>query len=101
MRHLMAAAALVAIAPALVPSGIRAQEEAEVQRTVRLENEHVLEGGVLELIAPEGAPTRIEVASGTTLWRPAETHRVRNPGSTPVRVLETEVKRAGEGAGEP
>lgn len=55
---------------------------------------YVLDGGELELVAEGGTATRIRVRPGETLWRPPETHGVRNVGRTTVRVLETEVKTA-------
>lgn len=57
---------------------------------------YVLDGGVLELVAEDGTVTRVRVRPGETLWRPAETHVVRNIGRTTVRTLETGVKAAGE-----
>ena len=96
---------------------------APVRSEVRLENEHVkvvenlyepgeesplhthasprvvyvLDGGELELES-DGAINRVTLEPGQTVWRPAETHVVRNVGRTSVRVLETEVKAADDGA---
>lgn len=98
-----------------IPPGLRGRSE------VRLDNEHVvvmenlyepgdesplhthahprvvyvLDGGELELVARDGSRVRVELVPGQTLWRPAESHVVRNVGRTSVRVLETEVKSAG------
>lgn len=56
---------------------------------------YVLDGGTLELAAEDGSVQRLEVAPGMTVWRPAETHVVRNVGRTVVRTLEVEVKGGG------
>jgi len=53
---------------------------------------YALEAGVLELISEAGDTARVEVARGQTIWRPAETHVVRNVGSSTVRLLEAEIK---------
>lgn len=54
---------------------------------------YVLDGGELELESEAGI-TRVRLEPGQTIWRPAETHVVRNVGLTAVRLLETEVKTA-------
>jgi quercetin dioxygenase-like cupin family protein len=51
----------------------------------------VLEGGTLEMTDASGATRRLEVRSGDVVWRPAETHAVANPGSSPVRLVEIDV----------
>lgn len=56
---------------------------------------YVVRGGVLELVAEDGTESRVEVARGQAMWRPAETHVVRNVGVTLVVVVETEVKGDG------
>ncbi len=56
-----------------------------------------MDGGRLELEDEQGRRTRLEVQSGAALWRPAETHAVRNVGRTPVRTLEVEIKEADTG----
>ena len=53
---------------------------------------YVLDGGELELVDSAGQATRVRLEPGQTIWRPAETHVVRNVGRTAVRVLETEIK---------
>ncbi|MDX1500791.1 MAG: cupin domain-containing protein [Thermoanaerobaculia bacterium] len=56
---------------------------------------YVLEGGTLELIGEDGAVRTVAVSAGDAQARGPERHRVRNPGETAVRVLETEWKRGG------
>lgn len=53
---------------------------------------YVVEGGFLEFVAPDGTVSQVEVMRGQALWRPAETHAVRNVGPTRVTVVETELK---------
>lgn len=53
---------------------------------------YVLDGGELELVDAAGEATRVRLEPGQAIWRPAETHVVRNVGRTAVRVLETEIK---------
>jgi mannose-6-phosphate isomerase-like protein (cupin superfamily) len=56
----------------------------------------VAEGGTLETTDADGTVKIHELTSGETLWRKApETHSTRNVGGTRVRIVETEVKRAG------
>ncbi len=55
---------------------------------------YVLEGGTLELEGPGDRIDRAQVEAGQTIWRPAETHVVRNVGRSRVRVVEVEVKVA-------
>ena len=55
---------------------------------------YVLAGGEVELETADGQQTRVRLEPGQTIWRPAETHIVRNVGRTTVRLLETEVKVA-------
>lgn len=107
---------LMLLPPALV--GQRTVPPGEVQTRVLLENEwvlvvelvyppgseaaphahahprtvYVVEGGSLELTPEGGEPVRVSLASGQALWRPAESHSVRNVGGTTLRVVETEVK---------
>ena len=57
---------------------------------------YVVAGGELELEAETGETTRVRLEPGQTVWRPAETHVVRNTGRTTVRLLETEIKSATE-----
>lgn len=46
----------------------------------------------LELQGPEGSTTQVVAEAGQTVWRPVETHTVRNIGEGRVRVVEIEVK---------
>ena len=60
---------------------------------------YVLQGGELELLPGGDASKakRISIESGMTIWRPAETHIVRNVGTSETLVLEIEVKNLGSG----
>ncbi len=53
---------------------------------------YVLEGGTIELVGADGVARRIVAAPGQLMARPPETHLVRNPGTTTIRVLETAAK---------
>lgn len=53
---------------------------------------YVLEEGTIELVGADGAPRRVTAAAGQIMARPPETHIVRNPGTTTIRVLEIEAK---------
>ncbi len=53
---------------------------------------YVLDGGAVRLVAEDGSTTDVRLEPGMTIWRPAETHVVRNTGRTTVRLLETEVR---------
>lgn len=55
---------------------------------------YVVEGGTVELQPAAGEPVRVELTTGQSLWRPAESHSVRNVGSTHVKVIEVEIKAA-------
>lgn len=55
---------------------------------------YVASGGIVELVAVDGTVTRLEVRRGDALWRPSETHTVRNIGPTVVTLVETEIKGA-------
>ena len=56
---------------------------------------YVIEGGTIETIAPDGSVGEYELRAGETLWSPAgHVHSARNIGSTPVRIVETEIKHA-------
>lgn len=116
--RLAALVALLVIAWSTPAAGQQAARHDGYQETVRLENErvrvlelryapggaaplhthhfprvvYVVEGGVLELVPEAGTPVRLELSAGQTLWRPAETHAVRNVGPGEVVVVETEVK---------
>ncbi|MBI4540971.1 MAG: cupin domain-containing protein [Gemmatimonadetes bacterium] len=56
---------------------------------------YVVDGGTLELTAADGTVTRLDLTAGQTVWRPAETHSVRNAGRSSVRLVELEVKATG------
>jgi quercetin dioxygenase-like cupin family protein len=56
---------------------------------------YVVEGGTLETTTPDGAVDRYDLRPGEALWSDsANVHSARNVGSTRVRIVETEVKRA-------
>lgn len=116
--------ALTALLPLTLASAVHGQQVVDpsvrVQSRVLLENESVLmvehtyepgaateehthdaprtvyvvSGGILELVAPDGTTTQLEVIRGQALWRPSETHVVRNVGPTRVTVVETEIRGA-------
>lgn len=73
------------------PGAVSEEHTHDSPRTV-----YVVSGGILEMVGPDGAVTQIEVLRGQALWRPAETHVVRNVGPTQVVVVETEI-RTGQG----
>lgn len=114
--------ALLALAPLALASALEAQQVVDssvrVRSRVLLDNDRVhvvqityepgatteehthefprtvytVSGGILELVAPDGTTVQLEVLRGQALWRPAETHVVRNVGPTQVTVVETEIK---------
>lgn len=43
-------------------------------------------------VAEDGTVQQLDARPGMTVWRPAETHVVRNVGRTVVRTLEVEIK---------
>ena len=53
---------------------------------------YVIEGGTLQTTAPDGNVTRLEVRPGQVFWRDAQSHSTRNLGSTPLRIVEVEIK---------
>jgi len=54
---------------------------------------YVIDGGTIETTAPDGTVEKYEVLPGETLWSAAaHAHSACNPGSTPVRIVEVEVK---------
>jgi quercetin dioxygenase-like cupin family protein len=54
---------------------------------------YVLQGGQLQLTPDGSGPAQmLDVASGTTLYLPAQTHNVKNIGATTVMLMETELK---------
>lgn len=55
---------------------------------------YVIDGGTIETTAPDGTVERYDVRPGETLWSAAaHAHSACNPGSTPVRIVEVELKR--------
>lgn len=73
------------------PGAVSDEHTHDSPRTV-----YVVSGGILEMVGPDGTVTQMEVLRGQALWRPAETHVVRNVGPTRVVVVETEI-RTGQG----
>ena len=61
---------------------------------------YVIEGGTVQTTAPDGAMETLELRPRETLWAKAQSHSTRNIGSTPVRILEVEVKSAATVGGE-
>lgn len=56
---------------------------------------YVIDGGRIETTAADGTVETYDVRAGETLWSAAaHAHSARNVGSTPVRLVEVEVKRA-------
>ncbi|HBR13980.1 MAG TPA: cytoplasmic protein [Candidatus Omnitrophica bacterium] len=53
---------------------------------------HVLEGGNLQITKADGTVTDAELKVGDVIWINAETHWAVNTGTTPVRLLVTELK---------
>lgn len=58
---------------------------------------YVIEGGQVEITAADGKSTRLNLATGQAVWREPQSHSARNVGSTPLRVVEVEVKGAAGG----
>ena len=120
------AAAFAALVTTLGLSTLGAQEPSGYERRVLLENDSVqvvlvryapgaasplhshefpgrsiyfLTGGTFELL-PDGDENRVKrvtAEAGQVIWRPAETHIVRNAGSAEAEILEVEVKNLGPG----
>ena len=60
---------------------------------------YFLKGGTFELL-PDGDESRVKrvtAKAGQVIWRPAETHIVRNAGPAEAEILEVEVKNLGPG----
>ena len=53
---------------------------------------HVLEGGNLQITKADGTVTDAELKVGDVIWINAETHSAVNTGTTPVRLLVTELR---------
>lgn len=55
----------------------------------------IIDGGTLQTTTPEGVVETYELRQGETLWSDtASTHSARNVGTTTLRLVEIEVKRA-------
>jgi quercetin dioxygenase-like cupin family protein len=55
----------------------------------------IIDGGTLQTTTPEGVVETYELRKGETLWSgTASTHTARNVGTTTLRLVEIEVKRA-------
>jgi oxalate decarboxylase/phosphoglucose isomerase-like protein (cupin superfamily) len=55
---------------------------------------YVVKGGTVQTSAPDGSVSTLELQTGQTLWRNAQSHSTRNIGSTTYQVLEIEIKSA-------
>lgn len=53
---------------------------------------YVVEGGTLQTTTPDGTLEKHDLTPRETLWAKAQAHATRNIGSTPVRILEVEVR---------
>lgn len=62
---------------------------------------YIIEGGTVQTTAPDGSVSTMELRPWQTIWRDAQSHSMRNIGSTTVRIVEVEIKNAALGiAGE-
>jgi mannose-6-phosphate isomerase-like protein (cupin superfamily) len=53
----------------------------------------IIDGGTLEFKAPDGKVETLQLPRGAAGYRPANvTHEPINPGTTPIRVIEVEIK---------
>jgi len=57
---------------------------------------YVVEGGTVQTTTPDGSVADVELRSGQTLWRDAQSHSTRNVGSTTVKIVEVEIKSAAQ-----
>lgn len=55
---------------------------------------YVIQGGTVETAAPDGTVETLELRPREALWARPQAHSTRNIGSTPVRILEVELKNA-------
>jgi quercetin dioxygenase-like cupin family protein len=55
---------------------------------------YVVKGGTVQTAAPDGSVSTLELQTGQTLWRNAQSHSTRNIGPTTYQVLEIEIKSA-------
>lgn len=53
---------------------------------------YVIEGGTVETTSADGEVETVEARAGQTFWREPQSHRSRNVGPTPVRIVEVEIK---------
>lgn len=53
---------------------------------------YVLQGGTVQITKDDGTVTDATMKPGDVVWLSAETHRATNTGTTPVRLLVTEIK---------
>jgi len=79
------------VAVAYQPGQASPEHTHAVPRTI-----YVISGGDLEFTYEDGTTERTTMVAGLANWRPAETHAVRNVGTTEVVLVETEVKGAGQ-----
>src|SRR3989338_1886534 len=61
---------------------------------------YVLEGGNLQIVKADGSAADVAVQEGEIVWLEAETHSATNTGTTPVRLLVTELKESQPAAAE-
>lgn len=55
---------------------------------------YVVEGGTTETTDADGRIKVLDAFPGQAIWREPQSHSVRNIGSTPVRIVEVEIKHA-------
>jgi quercetin dioxygenase-like cupin family protein len=70
------------------PPGSKGPEHAHLVPRVVV----VLEGGTLEIRGAAGDVKTLHLEPGDVVWRPAERHSIANSGTTPVRVVEIDLK---------
>jgi len=56
---------------------------------------YVIDGGTMTFTAKDGSKAMIEMKSGTSSIRPAETHSSKNTGKTTIKAILVEVNRSG------
>jgi len=70
------------------PAGTSSPEHEHVSPRVVV----VVEGGTLEIRDASGRVSTLSLKNGDIVWRPPEKHTVANVGSTPIRLVEIDVK---------